>query len=138
MATHISTDRRKRRSVRQADAESGPPLTVASTSDRLVGECLDELMEQLARTDGRLPAASIASLARLVSAASALRYLHDVGRRPVHSLPGRGRVVAARPSAVLGLSSAGRVPRLRAEPVRSAVEAGEVRDVSGCGSASLP
>jgi hypothetical protein len=78
MATHISTDRRKRRSVRQADADGGPPLTVASTSDRLLGECLDELMEQLARTDGRLPAASIASLARLVSAVSALRYLHDV------------------------------------------------------------
>ena len=78
MATHISTDRRKRRSVRQADADSGPLLTVASTSDRLLGECLYELMEQLARTDGRLPAASIASLARLVSAVSALRYLHDV------------------------------------------------------------
>jgi hypothetical protein len=78
MATHISTDRRTRRSARQADADSGPRLTVAGTSDRVLGKSLDELMEQLARTDGRLPAASIASLARLVSAVSALRYLHDV------------------------------------------------------------
>jgi hypothetical protein len=78
MATHMSTDRRTRRSVRPADAESGPPLTVVSTSDRLLGESLDGLMEQLARTDGRLPAASIARLARLVSAVSTLRDVHDI------------------------------------------------------------
>jgi hypothetical protein len=78
MATHISTDRRMRRKRRRAGATSAPLLTVTSTSDRLLGESLDELMEQLACTDGRLPATSIARLARLLSAVSALRDAHDV------------------------------------------------------------
>jgi len=61
-----------------ADAESGPPLTVVSTKDRLLGESLYELMGQLANTDGFLPAGSIARLARLVSAVSTLRDAHGI------------------------------------------------------------
>jgi hypothetical protein len=52
--------------------------SVAATSDRLLGERLDGLMADLARNDGRLPATSIARLARLVSAMSTLRDAHAV------------------------------------------------------------
>ena len=78
MATHVRTDRRARRSARRAHASGEQSSTVAQTSGRLLEECLDELMEQLARTDGPLPAVTIARLARLVSAVSALRDLHAV------------------------------------------------------------
>ena len=91
MATRTGTDHRSRRSVRPADAESGPPLTVVSTNDRLLGESLDELMEQLASANGFLPAASIARLARLVSAVSTLRDAHGIdGDGRCHQCRGDG------------------------------------------------
>jgi hypothetical protein len=51
---------------------------VASTNDRLLGERLDDLMGELARSEGQLSAANIARLARLVSVVSALREAHAI------------------------------------------------------------
>jgi hypothetical protein len=70
MATHVHAAAR--------DTVGGRPQTVAATSDRLLGERLEQLMRELTRTDGRLPAETIATLARLVSAVSALREMHAV------------------------------------------------------------
>ena len=78
MATQVSTDRSSRGTDRREGPRPPQAWTVAATNDRLVGECLDELMAQLAASEGRLPAASIARLARLVTAVSALRDVHSV------------------------------------------------------------
>lgn len=79
MATRLSAERRAgspSRALRPTTA--GRSWTVAATNDRLLGERLDELMDELAGSDGRLSAMSIARLARLVSAASALRDSHAI------------------------------------------------------------
>jgi hypothetical protein len=87
MATHLRADGHARR----AHADRAGSATVAATSGRLVGESLDELMAELARSDGRLPAATIARLARLVGAVGSLRDLHPVD--------GAGRCLSCRPGA---------------------------------------
>jgi hypothetical protein len=69
-----------------------PDVTVASTVDKLVTERLDTLMTCLADTDGSLSTATIAELARLIGAVSALREIHSANHR--------GRCQVCRPSAL--------------------------------------
>ena len=79
MGTRLSGERRAGRPPGDLrPSAAGRSWTVAATNDRLLGERLDELMNELAGSDGRLSAASIARLASLVSAASALRESHSI------------------------------------------------------------
>ncbi len=79
MATQLGTDHGTGdRSAYPAPAVTGRSWTVAATNDRLLGERLDELMNDLASSDGRLSAVCIARLARLISALSELRDSHAI------------------------------------------------------------